>query len=173
MQRSGVFLGLCAGLRAFDGFRSRNMCAAGLLDLGAVWLWHCWLPPWALLMSWEKPRSQKKKTCLAHPTSAHPQAFHSVLSAFLTHAEYPRKQGPCVVCTAQVPSRSLRPTPAALDNCIQMCTSNWCHQASRPHPQTSVDMTSYPDQLRPQTDCNVGSRLFCTGCVCSPASLLL
>lgn len=133
MQHSGVFLGLCAGLSAFDGFRSRNMCAAGLLDLGTVWLRHCRLPPLALLMSWAKPRNQKKETCLARPTSSHPQAFHSFPSAFLTHAEYPRKQGPCVVCTAQVPCRSLRPTPAALDNCIQMC-AHWAGQEGCQQP---------------------------------------
>lgn len=47
--------------------------------------------------------------------------------------------------------------------------SNWCHPAPRPHPPTSADIPSQPHHLRPQTDCNIGSRPSCTGCVCSPA----
>lgn len=121
MQCPGVFLGLCTGLRSFDDFRSKNMCAAGLLDLDMVWLGYGWLPPSGFLMCWRKPKCQKKETCLAHPTFSHPQAFLSFSPVSLTRAEYQRKQGPCVVCTAQVSSPSLCPTPIASDNCIQMC----------------------------------------------------
>lgn len=137
MQCSGVFLGLCTGLSSFDDFRSKNMCAAGLLDLDMVWLGYRQLPPLDFLMCWGEPKSQTKETCLAHPTSSLPQAFLSFSSAFLTHTEYQRKQGPCVVCIVQVSSHSLRPTPAASDNCIQMCV-HWAGQEGCQQPGLEI-----------------------------------